>query len=197
MEGQFRTETGAPLRIGGIPDEARETTDYALEIPKGLSLLAFSDPNATVTGLDAVPKADRPPVAVTHFAFQIMVGLGTFMAFVAGWTALCWLRRREITASRPLLAAIAISAPMGFICVEAGWVVTEVGRQPWIVQGVLRTAEAVTPMPGLVYPLVGFTLLYLFLGVIVTWLMYNQIIRTRPKTLAHSVPRTSRPGFAA
>jgi cytochrome d ubiquinol oxidase subunit I len=197
MEGQFRTETGAPLRIGGFPDEAREVTDYAIEIPKGLSLLAFNDPNATVQGLDAVPKADRPPVAVTHFAFQIMVGLGTFMAFVAAWTVLWWIRRRDVTTSRPLLFAIAMSAPMGFICVEAGWVVTEVGRQPWIVQGVMRTAEAVTPMPGLVYPLVGFTVLYIFLGVIVSWLMYNQIIRTRPKTLAHPVPRTSRPGFAA
>ena len=196
MEGQFRTEQGAPLRIGGIPDEVRETTDYAIEIPKGLSLLAFSDPNATVQGLDAVPKADRPPVVVTHFAFQTMVGLGSFMAFVAAWTALWWVRRRDVAGTRPLLVALAMSAPMGFICVEAGWVVTEVGRQPWIVQGVLRTADAVTPMPGLVYPLVGFTLLYIFLGVIVTWLMYNQIIKTRPKTLAHPVARTSRPGFA-
>jgi cytochrome d ubiquinol oxidase subunit I len=196
MEGQFRTERGAPLRIGGIPDETREVTDYAIEIPKGLSVLAFNDPNATVRGLDAVPKGDRPPVAVVHVAFQIMVALGTFMAFVAAWTLVWWLRKRDVATSRPLLGALALATPMGFICVEAGWTVTEVGRQPWIVQGVLRTADAVTPMPGLVYPLVGFTLLYIFLGVMVSWLMYNQIIRTRPKTLAYPVPRTSRPGFS-
>jgi cytochrome d ubiquinol oxidase subunit I len=188
MEGQFHTERGAPLRIGGIPDEVRESTDYAIEIPRGLSYLAFDDVNAEVKGLDVVPRADRPPVAVVHMAFQVMVGLGTFMALVAAWTIVSWLRRRDIIASRPLLTAIALTAPMGFICVEAGWVVTEVGRQPWIVQGVLRTADAVTPMPGLVVPLVGFTLLYIFLGVIVTWLMYNQIIRTRPRTLMHPVP---------
>jgi len=71
------------------------------------------------------------------------------------------------------------AAPMGFICIEAGWVVTEVGRQPWVIQGVLRTADAVTPMPGLVVPFLTFTLLYCFLGVIVVWLLYRQVFRSR------------------
>jgi cytochrome d ubiquinol oxidase subunit I len=88
------------------------------------------------------------------------------------------LRRKDLAANRRLLQAIALSAPMGFIAIEAGWTVTEVGRQPWIIHGVLRTADAVTPMPGLIVPFLLFTLLYCFLGVIVVWLLYRQIIRS-------------------
>ena len=81
-------------------------------------------------------------------------------------------------ADRRLLRAVALAAPLGFIAIEAGWTVTEVGRQPWIIHGVMRTADAVTPMPGLMFPFVVFTLLYCFLGVIVAWLLYRQIIRS-------------------
>ena len=178
MEGQFRTETGAPLRIGGWPDEAAGETRYALEIPRGLSLLAFHDPDAEVKGLEAFPRADWPPVLPVHLAFQVMVGLGSFMALVAAWALALMARRRDLGAHRWLLRALVAAAPMGFICIEAGWVVTEVGRQPWVIQGVLRTADAVTPMPGLVVPFVTFTLLYCFLGVIVAWLLYQQVLRS-------------------
>jgi cytochrome d ubiquinol oxidase subunit I len=83
-----------------------------------------------------------------------------------------------VSQDRRLLAAVALAAPMGFIAIEAGWTVTEVGRQPWVIYGVMRTAEAVTPMPGLIYPFAAFTILYCFLGVIVAWLLYRQIIRS-------------------
>jgi cytochrome bd ubiquinol oxidase subunit I len=96
----------------------------------------------------------------------------------AGWMR---LRRRDLASSRMLLRAIAVGAPLGFLAIEAGWTVTEVGRQPWIINGVLRTADAVTPMPGLIVPFLLFTLLYCFLGVIVAWLLYAQIIRS-PKS---------------
>jgi cytochrome d ubiquinol oxidase subunit I len=92
------------------------------------------------------------------------------------------IKRRDLTSNRVLLGAIAVSAPMGFIAIEAGWTVTEVGRQPWIVYGVLRTADAVTPMPGLIVPFLLFTLLYCFLGVVVVWLLYRQIIRSPKST---------------
>jgi cytochrome d ubiquinol oxidase subunit I len=178
MEGQFRTERGAPLRIGGWPDEAAGETRYALEIPRGLSLLAFKDPGAEVKGLEAFPRQDWPPVAIVHVAFQVMVGLGSFMALVSA--AALWLmwRRRELTRHRWLLRALVLAAPMGFICTEAGWVVTEVGRQPWIVYGLMRTAEAVTPMPGLIVPFLVFTSLYAVLGVVVAWLLYQQVLRS-------------------
>ena len=107
-----------------------------------------------------------------------MVALGTYMALVSVWAAWTALRSRVIADQLPLLVAIALAAPMGFIAIEAGWIVTEVGRQPWIIYGVMRTADAVTPMPGLVYPFVIFTLLYCLLGAIVAWLLYRQIIRS-------------------
>ncbi|MFL5577041.1 MAG: cytochrome ubiquinol oxidase subunit I [Gemmatimonadaceae bacterium] len=203
MEGQFATERGAPLRLGGWPDvEARETP-WAIEIPRALSLLAFHDPNAVVRGLDEFPRDDWPPVRVVHVAFQIMVASGTAMALVALWAAwTAWRARRRVGArvdavdaadgawrgaSPWLLRALVLVAPLGFVAVEAGWTVTEVGRQPWIVYGLLRTADAVTPVPGLVVPFISFTLLYCLLGVIVVVLLYRQIVRTGAR---------SRPGGA-
>jgi len=193
LEGQWTTMRGAPLRIGGIPDEATQTTRWAIEIPHGLSLLAFHDPNAEVRGLDAVPRGDRPPVLPVHVSFQIMVGLGTYMALVALWCAVvAWRGHRggnaidAIVRTRSLLLALGIATPMGFLAVEAGWVVTEVGRQPWIVSNVLRTRDAVTPMPGLAVPFVGFTLLYVALAAIVTVLLYRQIVRTPHEEAKHA-----------
>jgi cytochrome d ubiquinol oxidase subunit I len=181
MEAHFETRAAAPLTIGGFPDVDRGETRYAIRIPYGLSLLAFHDPHAVVRGLNDFPREDWPNVPIVHTAFQIMVGLGTYMALVSLWVGWTWIRRRNVTTNRWLLRLIALGAPMGFIAIEAGWTVTEVGRQPWIIQGVLRTADAVTPMPGLVVPFLLFTLLYCFLGVIVAWLLYRQIIRS-PKS---------------
>ncbi|HEX6965143.1 MAG TPA: cytochrome ubiquinol oxidase subunit I [Gemmatimonadaceae bacterium] len=175
MEGQFRTEAGAPLRIGGVPDVAERETRYAIEIPRGLSLLAFHDPNAVVTGLEAFPRRDWPPVLPVHASFQIMVALGTYMALVAIWALVLGLRKRDLASNRWLMRAIAIAAPFGFIATEAGWTVTEVGRQPWVIYGVMRTADAVTPMPGLIVPFLVFTALYLFLAAIVIWLLAHHI----------------------
>ena len=178
LEGQGATERGAPLRIGGWPDAAREETRWALEIPYGLSLLAFHDPYAEVKGLRTVVPADRPPVAVVHFAFQTMVGLGSTMALVALWAAWSLWRRRALAEHHGLLRALAVVAPFGFLATEAGWIVTEVGRQPWVVQGLMRTSAAVTPMPGLVVPMLLFTLLYLGLGAIVVALITSLVRET-------------------
>ena len=178
LEGQWATERGAPLRIGGWPDAAREETRWALEIPYGLSLLAFHDPYAEVKGLRTVVPADRPPVAVVHLAFQTMVGLGSTMALVALWAAWTLWRRRALAEQRGLLRALVVVAPFGFLATEAGWIVTEVGRQPWVVQGLMRTSAAVTPMPGLVVPMLLFTLLYLGLGAIVVALITSLVRET-------------------
>jgi len=180
LEAHFETQRGAPLHIGGWPDVDRRETRWAIKIPRGLSLLSFHDPNAEVTGLDAIPRDEWPPVAIVHIAFQIMVALGTCMALVSVWGLWRWLRGRSSTAlanDRKLLYALAAVTPMGFLAIEAGWTVTEVGRQPWIVYGVLRTADAVTPMPGLIVPFLLFTLLYLLLGIIVVYMLRQQIVR--------------------
>ncbi len=178
LEGQFTTERGAPLRIGGLPDEQSATTPLALEIPHGLSLLAYHRWNAEVKGLDAFPRDDWPPVAPVHVSFQLMVGLGTLMALVSLWAGWIAWRRREIPHQRALLVALAITAPFGFVATELGWTVTELGRQPWVVQGLLRTSAAVTPMPGLVVPLTVFSLLYLMLGVVVVALIAAMVRET-------------------
>ena len=178
MEAHFETSPGAPLLIGGWPDMDKRETRYAIKIPYGLSLLAFHDPHAVVQGLEDFPRQDWPNVPIVHTAFQVMVGLGSYLALVSLWVAWMALRRRDLPSSRLLLGAVALAAPMGFIAIEAGWIVTEVGRQPWIIYGVMRTAEAVTPIPGLIVPFLMFTLLYCFLGVIVAYLLYHQIIRS-------------------
>jgi cytochrome d ubiquinol oxidase subunit I len=182
MEAHFETMAEAPLSIGGWPDTEAAQTRYAIKIPYGLSLLAFHDPKAVVKGLNDFPRADWPNIPIVHAAFQIMVALGTYLALVSLWAGWVALKGRDIVSNRRLLQAIALSAPMGFIAIEAGWTVTEVGRQPWIIHGVLRTADAVTPMPGLIVPFLLFTLLYCFLGVIVVWLLYRQIIRSPGST---------------
>jgi cytochrome d ubiquinol oxidase subunit I len=155
MESLLDTQRGAPLHLVGI------------EIPRALSLLAFRDPDAEVRGLSAFPRDVWPPIAPVHVAFQLMVILGTLMALVCAWAAVTTLRRREIADHRSLLAALALLTPAGFIATEAGWVVTEVGRQPWIIGGIMRTGDAVTPMPGLAVPMIVFTLIYLGLAAVV------------------------------
>jgi cytochrome d ubiquinol oxidase subunit I len=168
MEGQFVTERGAPLRIGGWPDVERRETRHALEIPGGLSFLAATDLDAEVAGLDRFPRDEWPNVPVTHVAFQIMVGGGMAMLAVAVWY---WIgRRRSGRSSRPpsraLLAALIACAPLGFVALEAGWVVTEVGRQPWVIYRVMRTADAVTPVPDVWGSLALFAALYAGLAVL-------------------------------
>ncbi len=174
MEGQFRTERRAPLRIGGIPDVEAGVTRYAIEIPAGLSILSYGDPNAEVIGLDDIKAADRPDVRVVHPAFQIMVGCGMAMMGVAIWGGLVAWRKRTVPDGRWFLRSVVLACPLGMVAIEAGWVVTEVGRQPWIVQGVLRTSEAVTPVEGLWVSMFAYTLLYLFLGAIVIRLLVAQ-----------------------
>src|SRR5256712_820943 len=177
-EALFETKAPAPLVIGGWPDMRTRTTPGAIEIPYGLSLLAFHDPRAQVKGLDVVPREEWPNVPIVHLAFQLMVALGTYMALVVLWAAWLGWRGKDLVHDQWLMRALALATPMGFIATEAGWVVTEIGRQPWVIYGVLKTADAVTPMPGLIVPFLTFTLLYCFLAVIVGWLLYRQIIRS-------------------
>jgi cytochrome bd ubiquinol oxidase subunit I len=180
MEGQFETEAGASLSIGGWPDpEARETR-YALELPNLLSLLAFHDPNATVRGLDEWPLADQPDPRPVHVAFQVMVGIGTAFILLGSWYWLVAWRRRDPTGNRWLLRSIAAATPLGFVAIEAGWTVTEVGRQPWIVYEVMRTSEAVTEVPGQFAALGGFTAVYVVLAVTAAWLLVR-LGRTPPE----------------
>lgn len=176
LEGQFKTEKGAPLRIFGLPDIKTRSTPYSIEIPYGLSLLAYHNPEAVVKGLDSVPEKDWPPVPFVHVFFQIMVMAGSAMAAVGALSLYALLKRKSLIENKLFWKLIVLAAPLGFICVESGWMVTELGRQPWIIYGVLRTADAVTSMPHLAIPFITFTLLYVFLGIIVSWLLIRQVV---------------------
>ncbi len=180
MEGHFQTGSWAPLRIGGWPDVDRRETRYAIEVPGGLSFLAHGDPSAVVTGLEDIPRENWPPVPWVHVSFQAMVAIGGGLAALSLWIAwLAW--RRRLFESRPLLKGLVVATPLGFMAIEAGWMVTELGRQPWIVQGVMRTADALTPMPGLVFSLTAIVAIYALLTVIVIALMRRLVAETRPQ----------------
>jgi cytochrome d ubiquinol oxidase subunit I len=183
MEGQFETQRGAPLTVGGLPDVETGQVPYGVEIPKALSILAFADPDAEVKGLNEFPRDEWPPVAKVHLAFQVMVGTGSFMALLALVTLGLRWRRKAWPDGRWLTWAWLVSGPLGVVAMEAGWLVTEWGRQPWIVRGVMRTAEAVTPVPHLAAPFWTFTAVYLFLGVTVVFLMVRQVKGTLPGRL--------------
>ncbi len=174
MEALFKTEQAAPLIIGGIPDEETQTVNYKIELPGMLSFLAHGDFTHEVTGLDRIPKENHPPVAITHFAFQIMVGIGSFLVLLALLYFIS-LKKRSWYDRKWFLKLFVMAIPLGFIAVEAGWVVTEVGRQPWIIYNVMRTADAVTPMPGIAYSFYMFTAIYLSLTAVVIFLLRRQI----------------------
>jgi len=174
LEGQWETERGAPLRIGGFPDPASETTPYAIAIPKLLSYLAYGDFNAEVRGLKSFPKQDRPPVAVVHLSFQAMVGFGVVMIGVGLW-GLVLLARKKNLFSKPFLWGLILTAPLGVLAIEAGWMVTEIGRQPWIIYGLMRTSEAVTPVTRLgpsFFILLG---IYLLLSAAIVFTMWHYV----------------------
>jgi cytochrome d ubiquinol oxidase subunit I len=174
MEAHFQTQENAPLIIGGIPDVEKQEVNYAIELPGMLSFLAHGNFQSEVKGLDSIPKEEHPPVPVVHYAFQIMVGCGIIMMVISITFFIALLKRRWFySAWLPRLFVIGL--PLGFLAVEAGWTVTEVGRQPWIIQGIMRTADAVTPMPGIAWSFYLFALVYLFLSVAVLFLLYRQI----------------------
>jgi cytochrome d ubiquinol oxidase subunit I len=177
MEGLFETQTHAPLSLGGIVDHEKRELKYAIHLPGVLSFIAFDDFGAEVQGLNDFPREDWPPTVV-HYAHQLMVGIGTALAglmAVVVWIA--W-RRRRVPESRAILWGLVAAGPAAFVAIEAGWTVTEVGRQPWVIYGVLRTADAVTPMPGLVVPFVTFLLLYIGLAVATVAIIARQVKKT-------------------
>jgi cytochrome d ubiquinol oxidase subunit I len=175
MEAHFHTDSSAALIIGGIPDEKTKTVNYAIKIPGALSFLAYGNFKSEVTGLDKFPADEQPPVAITHYAFQVMVFLGMAMLAIGVLYLIAVLRKKNWRNSRWLLKLFVIATPMGFLAVEAGWTVTETGRQPWIINGIMKTKDAVTPMPGIIYSFYLFTAVYFSLALFVIFMLYRQI----------------------
>jgi cytochrome bd ubiquinol oxidase subunit I len=170
IEGEFGTEHGAGLNLGGFPVPGHEHSIINIRIPNLLSILADDNAHATVRGLASFPRADQTPLALpVRLSFLGMVGIGSFLIGLSVWY---WLRRGR---GRPLdqwtLLGLAASGPLAFAANELGWMVTEFGRQPWVVYGVLRTSQAITHAPGLGVIFSGFTLVYLVLSAMTIWLL--------------------------
>jgi cytochrome d ubiquinol oxidase subunit I len=144
---------------------------YGIEIPRLLSLLAYHDPDATVEGLDAVPAADQPPVNVVRFAFQTMVGIGTLLALLSVVYLYVRFRRRRLPRSRWFYRAVLAAGPLSVVALIAGWVTTEVGRQPWVVYRVMRTSEAVTGADGIPVGYGTLVVVYIGLYAAVAWFL--------------------------
>ncbi len=171
MESHWETQTGAPMYLLVVPDEKNEGNAVeALGIPGMLSMLAFNDPDAKVKGLKDFPKEDRPPVLLTFLSFRLMVGLGTFFPLLAG---LAWIWRNKLQEKTWLLKTLIYTIPLPYISIMAGWNVAEVGRQPWIVYGMMRTSDAVSPVPAesVAISVVAFIVVYSILGVLDIYLL--------------------------
>jgi cytochrome d ubiquinol oxidase subunit I len=162
MEGYFHPyPDGAPLHLVGLPDDDAETVRYAVSLPHMGSLINLHDMHAPMPGLDALPKADRPSSLILFWSFRIMVGLGTLMALLGAWSLVA-RARRKLHDWRWLHRFALVMGPMGFVAVTAGWITTEVGRQPWVVYGLLRTRDALSPIdaPAVGGSLVAFVIVY-------------------------------------
>ncbi len=169
LEGLAETERGAPVHVLGWYDG--NDVEYGIELPRLLSLLAFHDPDAEVKGLDQVPADERPPVNVVRFAFQTMVGVGLFLALVAVIYLAVWVRHRRLPRSQWFYRGLVAAGPLSLVALIAGWITTEVGRQPWVVYDAMRTSEAVTGASGIPVGYATLVLVYAGLAVAVVWVL--------------------------
>jgi cytochrome d ubiquinol oxidase subunit I len=179
MEGVYKTQRGAPITLGGIPSDSQHRVLYGIEIPKALSFLATFDPNAEVRGLDTFPAADRPNPVLVHLSFDSMVGFGTYLGLLAMVFWLLAIRRRALPTRRLILLGLVAAGPASVVAMEAGWFVTEFGRQPWIVYGIMRTSEAATTAPALGLTFAIFIAIYAGLAITTARLLLYLAARTR------------------
>lgn len=190
MEGVYQTQRGAPLSLGGIPVDSQHRVLYAIQIPKGLSWLAAFDTNAQVRGLDSFPAADRPKPAIVHLSFDAMAGSGLGLGLLAALFWLLVIRTRRLPRSRLLLWALIAGGPAAVVAMEAGWFVTEFGRQPWIVYGIMRTSQAATTAPALGATFAVFLVIYA--GLAVTTARLLLLLATRARESASGDARGAR-----
>jgi cytochrome d ubiquinol oxidase subunit I len=169
MEALNETGTAVPLSLGGIYVDGE--LKYAIEIPYGLSLLVTHSLNGEVKGLDTVPPELRPPINITHLSYNVMVGIGFALFGLAAWYAWGWWRRRDIPRTKWFLRAVAVSGVAAVTALEAGWIATEVGRQPWIVYEIQLTRDAVSTAPGLRWGFYAVVVVYIVLTVMTVYVL--------------------------
>nr|MBA2794286.1 cytochrome ubiquinol oxidase subunit I [Thermoleophilaceae bacterium] len=171
FEGLSRTQNGAPFTVGGIYDEDSGEVKWGIEVPYLLSFLAHHDPTAEVIGLDSVPEADRPPVAIVRTSFQIMIAIGSGLMLLGGWFILTWLRKGRLPRSKLFFLAVILAGPLSLVALISGWITTEVGRQPWIVYETMRTTQAVTAADNLEIGYATLVAVYVGLAAAMAWLL--------------------------
>lgn len=178
IEGHWETQRGAALILFAWPDEAQETNRYQLDVPKLGSLIITHTLDGEIKGLKEVPRGQRPPVAPVFFAFRVMVGIGLLMLTLVIWSAVRW-RSGKLFESKALLRAWMLMTPAGFIAVLAGWYTTEIGRQPYVIYGLMRTAEAASAVDAasIVTSLTAFATVYLFIFAAGTWYLLKLLRR--------------------
>lgn len=181
IEGHWETHKGAPLILFAIPDEEAEKNHYELSVPKLGSLIITHSLDGEIKGLKSQPRSERPPVAPVFFAFRVMVAIGSLMLLLTIWSAIAW-RRKRLTQSRPLLRAWMFMTPTGFIAVLAGWYTTEIGRQPYVIYGLMRTAEANSAVDAssVLTSLIAFATVYLFVFSAGTYYLFK-LLRKGPQ----------------
>jgi cytochrome d ubiquinol oxidase subunit I len=179
MEGLRRTTKGAGLTVGGVYYDGK--VHAGVEVPKLLSLLAFHDPDATVKGLDAYRPADRPPVGFVRNCFQLMVGIGTLLALLGLWFLVERWRRGALPRTPWFYRAVVAAGPLSIVALISGWIVTEVGRQPWIVYGFMRVREAVTGAKGIPVGYATLVVVYIALAGVALF-MLRRLARNPPET---------------
>jgi cytochrome d ubiquinol oxidase subunit I len=171
FEGLYETQEGAAFHLGGFYDTERNEVRYGIKIPYLLSILAKHNPTAEVTGLDSVPPEDRPPVNIVRTSFQTMIAIGTFLAALGALFVFVWLRKRRLPESKWFFRAVLAAGPLSVVALIAGWITTEVGRQPWIVYEFMRTEDAVTSANGLELAYAALIAVYVLLFGSVLWLL--------------------------
>lgn len=192
FEGLFKTERGAGMVLIGQPNVETMTIDNPLVVPNALSIVLFDELYAKVKGLDAFPRTEWPDnLALLYYAYHVMAGLGTMLVSVMG-LALLWLWRGQLFTANWLLWLLMLAAPFPYLATTAGWMTAELGRQPWLVYGLLRTADGVSPLVhsgNALFTLLGYLGIYLVLGLLFLFLM-AETIRHGPE---NSIPESANP----
>jgi cytochrome d ubiquinol oxidase subunit I len=196
FEGLYETEAGAPVHLGGWYDG--DEIRFGIPLPRLLSLLSFHDPSARVEGLEEVSADERPPVNVVRIAFQTMVGIGFVLAGISAFYVFVWLRHKRLPRSTWFYRAVVAAGPLSVVALIAGWVTTEVGRQPWVVYGQMRTEEAVTGASGVPVGYASLVLVYAGLLSAIVWILRRLArapveIRPGPSGVAPLAPGAARP----
>ena len=194
MEAHWETNTqgGAPFAVIAFPDTERERNSFEITIPYGLSLLVTQSLNGKVLGLKEFPSQNRPNVPVLFWAFRGMVGIGFIFGLIVLWAAILW-RKKTVFQNRSFLWTLLIIHPLGFVATELGWIVTEVGRQPWIIYNLMRTEEGISPIPAgnVLWSLTLFLIIFLSIGA--SYFYYILVALRRGPDIASPIPPLQRP----